>query len=941
MKKILLSILLLALLPLSGFAQGFIRGTIIDDETGEALIGATVVIAGTTNGAPTDLDGKYSIKADAGTYDLQVSYISYETQTITGVVVTDGGVTSIDVRMKTEGDLLEEIVVEAKALKNSESALLTIQKKSSVVLDGISSEQFSRNNDNDAASAIRRVTGVSLEGGKYVYVRGLGDRYSKTTVNGADIPGLDPNRNTVQMDLFPSNLIDNIIVYKTFRPDLPGDFTGGYVDITTKDFPEEFTLKLSGSLGYNTQATFNDEFLAIEDGSLDWIGLSGDQREIPAVVLNNPILDPTGGNPDVNDQLVFDQTSSFQNSFQPETDSPFFNNSFSASIGNQYTVFGKSLGFVTGFSYRRNYEFYTPAENGVANQWSQPQELGASVLLADRLLNDTRGTETVLLGGLASVSLKLNTNNKISFNFFRNQGSDKTGRFQNGLALSDDATQGYQTITSFYVERVLTSYQFKGEHNVEKWNNFRIEWLGAYTRSTQEEPDLRFFTFGFDNTDPNNLTDLQVQPSVGQIPSRYFRDLQEDNYNGKVDFTYPFQMGNGLGAKLKFGGSYLYKEREFRENQYRFNSRSGVLNSFDIERFFDDIWGPDNQGPTAVFIRDAFEPGNNYDADQSILGIYAMVDIPLTERFKVIAGVRFERTDLELTSFNDSLGTLDNNDFLPSLNMTYNLSDNMNLRFGYNRTLARPTFRELAPYTSFDFIGDLLLVGNPALDRSIIDNLDLRWELYPSPGEIISVSAFYKRMQDPIERVQNVEAGVSELQEVTFRNLPSADLFGVELELRKRLDFISPALKNFSLGANFTYINAVVDIPEDQLVFIRELNAFNTDDTRRLYGQAPYVVNAFATYQNNVGTLVNLAFYVNGERLSIIDLSGNNIQERPRPNINLSISQQIGRFAVRFSGTNLLNPEYKFTQDYNGVEYIFRNYQLGQTYSLGVSYTID
>jgi hypothetical protein len=235
------------------FAQNStLRGSIIDDENGETLIGATAQLVGTTEGAMTDIDGKFSFtNLKPGTYAVQFTFVGYQTQKVENVVLTAGQVTILDVRLKTESTELEEVIVSAELIKDNEAAILTMQKKSSQVMDGISSRQFSANGDNDAAAAIKRVTGVSVEGGKYVYVRGLGDRYSKTSLNSAEIPGLDPNRNTVQMDLFPANLIDNMVVYKTFSPEIPANFTGGYVNISTKEFPEQFTMQFSASAGYN------------------------------------------------------------------------------------------------------------------------------------------------------------------------------------------------------------------------------------------------------------------------------------------------------------------------------------------------------------------------------------------------------------------------------------------------------------------------------------------------------------------------------------------------------------------------------------------------------------------------------------------------------------------------------------------------------------------
>lgn len=966
--KIITFCILGLLLSFQAFAQnGTIRGQVIEDDTGEPLIGATVLIEGTTNGTATDLDGKFSLSVAAGTYTLQISFVSFETQKITGVEVKANEVTVINnVRLGSGGGMdLEEIVVEAKTMKNSESALLTMQKKASVVLDGISSEQFSRIGDSDAASAVKRVTGVSVEGGKYVYVRGLGDRYSKTSVNGADIPGLDPNRNTVQMDLFPSNLLDNIMVYKTFSPDLPGDFSGGLVRLETKDFPETFTLQVSGSVGYNPQVHLQDGFLGFETGNTDWLGLAGNSRDVPDVVANNNIpttaqanADPTLGS------LLQQQSQAFDTDFNYTEENKFLDRNFSFSVGNQYTLFGRPFGFVAGLSYNHSFESYTAEEGGEANIWTL-QGLGESRLLGElRINNDNQSKESVLLGGLVNLSYKITDNSKISFNYLRNQGIDKQARFQTGTKAGDDATLGYRTIGLQLQERTMNMFQMKGVHNVAAWNNFKIDWISSATTSSMEEPDLRFFTWG---NNPGN-GQIGITPSTGQVPTRYYRDMTELNWDNRLNFELPFTQWNGQSSKLKFGAAYTIKDREFREDQFRYDrNTAGLLPTGDEtapQDFFGSTWtanDPNNVNQT--FISSFFIAANNYDANQAITAGYLMTELPLNKKLKAIVGLRFERTDLRFTSFDniqidageeiddftgpaiipaeEEITLLDNNDFLPSINLVYQVKENMNIRGGYSRTLARPTFRELAPFTSFDFIGGYLLVGNPLLERTTIDNFDLRWEMYPKSGEIISLSAFYKRFQNPIEQVINVEQGATDLLELTYRNLPDSELLGLELEIRKQLDFITEGLRFFTLGANFTYVYSRVNIPNDQLAFIQALNIDNNEETRPMFGQSPYVVNTFINFRNESGWQSNLAFNVNGPRIAVVDLAGNNVIERPRPSLNFNVSKQIGRFSVKVAANNLLDPEYKYVQEYRGTDYIFQNSRAGRRFSVGVKYLID
>jgi len=313
---------------------GIMRGKITDAETGEELIGATVLLEGTMIGASTDLDGNYSMEqAPAGSHNLKCQYISYETQIISDVNISDGKVTVLNIKLKPVSFGLKEFVVSAKAVRNTETALLTMQKKSATLLDGISNQQFAKAGDSDAAAALSRVTGVSVEGGKYVYVRGLGDRYSKTILNGCEIPSLDPERNTVQMDIFPTNAIENIIVYKTFSPNL-NSFTGGLINIITKDFPEQLQVSFSAKFEYNTQASMKNDFLSYEGGKYDWVGFDDGIRKFPVSPESIPLY------PSDRDKLD-EITMSFNKIMEPQEKKSLLNQSYSFSVGNQVKLFKK------------------------------------------------------------------------------------------------------------------------------------------------------------------------------------------------------------------------------------------------------------------------------------------------------------------------------------------------------------------------------------------------------------------------------------------------------------------------------------------------------------------------------------------------------------------------------------------------------------------------
>ncbi len=954
MRKLFLSIFgLLAGSSLLFAQQGTISGKVIEASSGFEVIGGTVLVVETGSGNVTDLDGTYQIKIAPGTYSLEFSYVGFATQRITDVVVTANQVTKIDAALADQAAQLDlGITVTAKAARDNVVALLALQQKAPVVLDGISSAQISQTGDNDVASAVRRVTGVTVEGGKYVYVRGLGDRYSKTTMNGGEIPGLDPNRNTVQMDLFPTNLIDNILVYKTFSPNLPGDFSGGYVDITTKDFPDQLTISASASLGYNTQATFNDQFLSYKGGKTDWLGMDDGTRAVPDVAVLN-----RGNFPEYSQSLkdgnnatqLANLTNSFDNNWQLTNEKPFMNQNYSLSFGNQKTLFGKPLGFIGALTYQRNFSSYT---DGANNIYELKGNVANTESLAPQLvLNESRSDDEVLWGAMLSSTLKLTSNHKIGVMAMHNQGAQQTARYAEGVKFVDDPDEIYQTRTWDYLERSLSTVQLNGKHVFAGANNLSVNWLSSYSLSEQDNPDVRFFTNRYIPEDDR----YRLKPSSDPVPSRFYRNMNQYNLDNKLDIALPFNQWSGLKSELKAGLSYTIRDREFRENRFNFNSQSFTFPDGNTLDYFQDanLIQANNEGivnPNGVYVSDNYDPKNSYDANQTVAAGYLMAELPITSRLRAVTGLRVEKTTINLLTYDTDItlvkypflngqdNLLDNVDLLPSLNLNYEMSETMKLRLAYNKTLARPSFRELAPFAAFDVAGGFITVGNPDLKRTLVDNVDLRWEIFPKSGEMVSVSAFYKNFTNPIERTFNPEAGNTEL---TWRNVDQASLVGTEIEFRKNLGTFTPLLNPFSVGANFAYIVSRTEIDPMEMELIRADDP-NAKNTREMFGQAPYVANFLLSFKNQRGTQANASFNVVGERISLISVGATpDYYQQPMPMLNFNISQEIANgLTVKLSANNLLNSEYREIATYKGQEYPIISYLTGRTFSFGLSYNL-
>ncbi|MDZ7691218.1 MAG: TonB-dependent receptor [Balneolaceae bacterium] len=939
--KYVLIILISIVFTIPSLAQtGEIEGKVIDSSTGESIIGANILVMGTDQGTATDMEGEFELDVTPGTYDLRVSYISYAQQTVTGITVNSEEEVELTIRLQPQTSEMEEVVVAASALRNTEEAAITLQRRSPNMLNAISSEMFSNTGDDNAAAALKRVTGVSVEGGKYVYVRGLGDRYSKTTLNSATIPGLDPSRNTVQMDMFPTDLIEDIVVYKTFRPDLPGDFTGGLINMNTKAFPDEFSLKVSSSIGINTLASFNDNFLTYSGGKTDWLGFDdGTRKIIPANRIDG--IPPTTARFGSNEraQQLTQMTQQLNNRWTPTpvNESQLFNQKYSISLGNQSTLFGKKLGYVASLSYDRNFSFY---ENGKTGFYVLTGNIDqVDKLSPDYIYEDAQGTENVLWGGLVSASLQLSPFSRISATFNRNQSGEKLTRYQEGPKPREADNVFVETRTQSWTERNINTFQLKGEHALNKRKNLTIKWNSTYTLSNQYQPDLRFFSNSL--TVVNQDTIESINNSYVGDPRRFTRKMDEFNFDNQIDLELNTNLWGGRSAKFKIGGKYLLKERDFRENAVAF-SKNGNSYAGSPETHISDSNVYDRPGNTSdqnIFVVDYYQQRNNYDGEQSVWAGYAMAELPVTSSLRAVFGIRMEDTDMQVTSFDPTKpeGDINNVDLLPSVNLNYALNDQMNLRAAYSKTIARPSFREIAPYTSFSFDTEPSLVGSP-LNRTKVDNMDLRWELFPSSQELFSIGVFYKRFENPIEKTIS-PASQDNDPIFTFRNVDNARLYGAEVEFRKTLDFISPSLSNFRFGTNFSIIQSETEIPQAELNIIRS-NIPNADDTRDMFGQSDYTINSFIQYVNKKGTEANINFNVQGERIVAISTEGTpNVEEQPYPLLGVDVKQHIGRnITLKASGSNLLNSVREQTYDFKGDEYYFYRAPQGMSFSVGVTY---
>ncbi|MCI5080857.1 MAG: TonB-dependent receptor [Saprospiraceae bacterium] len=960
MKNILLLTLFSLMATLVVAQEGIIRGTVFDDGFGESVIGANVALAEDPSiGTSTDLDGAFSISVAPGTYTVTVSYIGYQTVSISDVVVTDGEVTVLgEIRISEASEQLEEVVVTAKAIRTTEVALLTVKKKSSVMMDGISSARMQLTGDGTAVEAAKRVTGVSIEGGKYVYVRGLGDRYSKTTLNGVDVPGLDPDRNTLQMDIFPTNLIDNIVISKNFTADMPADFTGGLLNIQTKDFPDEENFSVSVGLSYNPDMHLNSDWLTDVGGDTDFLGYDDGTREIPADALSDNIPTPISG---ASDQEVTDFVQSFNPNLAAQRENSFLDFSAGLSYGNQSILKNDAkLGYIFSLSYKTNYTFYDDVFYGEYQRNANDETVNE--LVYANIQEGQLGEKNVLIGVLGGLAYKTKRN-KYRLTAMRLQnGESRAAQFSiddNGSAVGHS---GYlaESDNLEYNQRSLTNVLLNGTH-VNEETGWEIDWRLSPTWSTLDDPDIRKTAFTTDQ-----VGGPVFNAGAGGNPSRIWRSLSEINAIAKVDFTKDYSLF-GEDAKLKFGASHTYKDREYE------------ILFFDVQFFGGNqdweaadpnlVLDPKNiypNSPNIYFQSGNSDPNpNQYQSDVNNTGVYVSNEFFPFPKLKTILGVRAENfvqrhtgRDQLAAQGNPEGRSLDNEevlnslDFFPTANFIYELTEEQNLRASYSRTIARPSFKELSfaqildPVTNRIFNGTLFQTGDwdGNLVETRIDNIDLRWERFLPGGQIFSVSAFYKNFDSPIELVRIPEQQTT--PEFQPRNVGNGRVYGVEVEVRKNFAFISESLSRLAFSGNVTFVESQIDMTETEFQARKnfEREGENIENTRDMAGQAPYVINAGLTYgDSETGLDIGLFYNVKGETLTIVG-SGlyPDIYFQPFHSLNFSINKRLGEdknTAIDFKVSNILNDKREsFFQSFNADDQIFSRLSPGITFGIGFSH---
>lgn len=907
MPKILTALLLILFSFHFTFAQdGILRGTVSDTVAKEGIIGATILLEGTSIGTATDMEGNYALNAvPAGTYNVIFSSIGYKTQKVTGVKILAGKVTRINVNLELDAGELGDVVIVAARETNSDISVVEEIKSSEQVVSGISAEQISRSQDRDAAQVLTRIPGVTITENKFVNIRGVGQRYNAVMLNGAIAPSTEVDIRSFSFDLIPSNVIDRMLVYKSGSADLPGDFAGGVIKLFTRNAVNENFTNVSIGTGYRTNSTFQKAFFT-QGSSTDFLGFDNGFRSIPAGARNTNLRDLT-----LNEATEVGKT--FQNNFAIKERTTLPDMKFGMNLGRKFKLGGKQATNFTALSYSATNMNY------VANRFRYNKQIDTERPNKQFDYKDQVFNRSVNIGVMSNFKYYLTNRTTLEFNNMFNQLSDDETIIREGITPIDKSGVLWRNYSFQYVSRSIYSGQLQLTHKLNE-ERTSITGIVGMNYINRNEPDMRRFRSFRPLEDPEAGFTLQDPASGSNLfdMSRFYSNLSETQFSNGITLEHKFAPAGAeesvLAKAISVKGGYYvdYRNRMFEARYFTYSLRNKDQAKEALLRLpAQQAFANENLSVANGFsFSEGTDPNYTYTGLNTLISGFAAVTLPI-ENLNIAAGIRVEHNTQELRTF-DGIGDKLNYNFpvtklLPFTNISYAIDGRNKIRASYSRTLNRPEFRELAPFLYYDFAFDANRFGNPELKTASIDNVDLRYEFYPNAGEMISFGIFYKYFNAPIESKISV-AGLA--PQFSFINADYAFNYGAELEVRKSFaDLISvPVLNNMSVVLNAAYIVSQVDLGS---------TVTSQDQVRALQGQSPYVINAGLYHNGKLN--VALMYNVIGPRIFAVgDALFPTVYEMPRHAIDLTISKSFGKHVeVKFGVQDLLNYQYRFYQDTN------------------------
>lgn len=890
-------------------ATGTVTGT-VSDVKGNAVSGATLSVEqnGIQAEAVTDEAGRFELQLPRGEYVLQISHPEYRPATREGLRVAANVGVAADITLSNTPDAgeaaaaaggdvtqIDEIVVFSN-YKPTRSATAK-EKYSAAVIDAVSIEDLLKSGDSDVAATLKRIVGVSVTGGRYAVVRGLDGRYISATLNGNLMPSTDPFRRDVQLDLFPADILGGIEIQKTFSADLPGDTTGGIIRIDTRDMPEAYEHSLSLSLGYTTGVT-GEDLLSYEGGGTDWLGIDDGFRELPGALdatsnggLDFSICQVEGQQGCVPPAEAARLAASLPNVYNPRSESAGPDFGISYALGNVIDRQEGKLGLYGAISYEQSTE---SRQDAFIDDLSQRSDYS----------KDQYGT---LLNGYFVAGYEGASGWNIVSKTILLRDTEDTTTVDAGLKKFEEVN--FTRTTLEWVERQFLAQQFQGK-NTFFGGAHKLDWRLGYSQTSRDSPDRRSYEY---------LGNFLAISTV----ERSYSDLGEDGLDLGLDYKIPVSFGDFVAGDIKLGVLSNTRDREV--ELVRIGVREGS-NPIALDADLETLLTAGNFTADAFRLRAASTDTDSYDADQESLGAYVSAELNVGEQLTVVPGVRYDSytIDLEFPNANQEAVKLDSDEVLPAFAAIYHPSESLQFRFGYSATVSRPNITELAPSRFYDE-NDRLFIGCPECKASTIDNFDLRGEYYFGEKDSVTLALFYKDITDPLE-VSVADASGSASNALTFRNNKGANLFGVEIDLNKRIynwnDF------GLSIGANLSFIESEIELDE-----IGE--RLEIDPKRDLQGQSPYLANFQVSFEHFTSNqTVTLAGNYFDDRIDRITVNQPAIYEVGQFSLNLNYEKRFANDSkLSFKAKNLLDAETEYTQGARTIE----GYSKGVEFSLGYS----
>jgi TonB-dependent receptor len=913
------------------FAQsGKISGKIINASSGRALDGATVTLTEKSKSIKADQNGEFAFnKLEAGTYSIKFSYVGHIEKIVDEIVVKNNDNTFISISLdQKKSDAVIVTATRIKAAGETVASLLVAQKNSANVSDGITAQQIKLTPDKYTSDVIKRVSGASIQDDRFAVIRGLNDRYNAAFINGAPLPSTESDRKAFAFDIFPSAILDNLVIYKTATPDRSGDFAGGIIEITTKSIPAKNFTTFSFGTSYNTLLTGKERYFSENKSKTDWLGIDDGLRATPSSIPNLqsfqfndiPAAERAGM---ANLYKNFKWGIKRENSARPNYN---FQLTKGINIQRKQQDF---IGALFSVNYNRTYTIRT----GQANSFEPVDFDSVYVPNQIRKYRDSIYNDEVVVSALGNIAVKINNRNSISWKNNYSINTDNKLLIRSGnFDFYSDTVNFAKDLVRFYTSNQIFTSQLTGEHTVGKYKT-KINWLAGYTKLQRDIPNQARTAYTYSSLSPNDVT-AQISTSPLQTYGNGVMFSSKTNENSKsikVDITQPYTFMKNTQNSIKIGVGYQARERDFISRAFALSAPRNLDFDYSLDRLPEDQiflpghFGKLKNGKWGFVLYNATLPSSDYSASSTNTHAYVMNDQRFFKKFRLIYGLRMEKFNQKLNAFVDLYDTVNVNqtvtDYLPSANFVYALTPKTNIRLSYATTINRPEYRELAPFLFYDDVSGISVRGTSELKRALINNYDFRYEYFPGKAQLLSFSAFYKKFKNPIELV--IAPNTSSL--AGYINSTTGYVYGIEAEFRVLLSTLlgikneDALLSKFTLSANGAYMKSNVRTDS--------FGSFNPADLLKnhpLQGQSPYIINTSLSFNHEkLGLSSTLSANRIGDRLAIVGSGGRiqvpNIYEKARTVIDFQLTKFLMKNAIelKLNIKDLLAQDLVFYNDYD------------------------